>query len=79
LFNPTPSINRNVKVANKLVIENEKIKKIIADCEAELSGKGKLIVRPSGTEPLIRITAEGEDTDQINSIVEKISVAIGEA
>ncbi len=76
LFEPTPSVNKNVRVADKLIIENEKIKKLIEDCRAELSEKGKLIVRPSGTEPLIRLTAEGEDLDLLNNIVEKISAAI---
>jgi phosphoglucosamine mutase len=76
LFETTPSINKNIKVTDKLIIENEKIKKLIEDCRAELSEKGKLIVRPSGTEPLIRLTAEGEDLDLLNNIVEKISAAI---
>lgn len=76
LFEPTPSINKNIRVIDKLIIENEKIKKLIEDCRAELSEKGKLIVRPSGTEPLIRLTAEGEDLDLLNNIVEKISAAI---
>lgn len=79
LFEPTPSVNRNVKVSDKSVIENDEIKKIIEDCRAELSEKGKLIVRPSGTEMLIRLTAEGEDLDLLNIIVEKISTAIERA
>lgn len=79
LFEPAPSVSKNVKIENKSVIENEKIKKIIEDCRSELSGKGKLIVRPSGTELLIRITVEGEDLDQLNNIAEKISMAIKEA
>ena len=79
LFEFTPSINKNLKVLDKSVIENEDIKKIIDACKTELSGKGKLIVRPSGTEPLIRVTAEGEDLDQLRDIVEKISVAIEES
>ena len=76
LFNPTPSVNKNVKVSDKSVIENKHIKELIEDSKAKLSEKGKLIVRPSGTEPLIRITAEGEDLDLLNNIVEKISGAI---
>ncbi len=76
LFEHTPSVNKNIKVTDKSVIENENVKKLIEDCRTELSEKGKLIVRPSGTEPLIRITAEGEDPDQLNNIIEKISAAI---
>lgn len=79
LFEPCPSVNKNVRVADKSVIENKKIKKIIESCRSELSGKGKLIVRLSGTEPLIRITAEGENPDQLQDIVEKISAAIRDA
>lgn len=79
LFKPAPSVCKNVKIEDKSIIENEKIKKIIEDCRSELSGNGKLIVRPSGTEPLIRIMAEGENLDQLNNIVEKISTTIEDA
>ncbi len=79
LFSPSPSVNKNVKVTDKSVIENEKIKKLILNCKNELSGKGKLIVRPSGTEPLIRLTAEGDDLDLLQKIIEKISIAIEKA
>ncbi len=79
VFDHVLSVNKNVEVADKSVIENESIKEIIENCRTKLAEKGKLIVRPSGTEPLIRITAEGEDSDLINSIVGKISTAIEEA
>ena len=79
LFDPCPSVNKNVRVTDKSVIEDEKIKKIIENCKAELLDKGKLIVRPSGTEPLIRITAEGENPDQLKDIVERIFTEIEDA
>ncbi|MBO4405228.1 MAG: phosphoglucosamine mutase [Alphaproteobacteria bacterium] len=79
LFTPSPSVNKNIRVKDKSIIEKEKIKKVISECEKELDGEGKLIVRPSGTEPLIRLTAEGENLDELKNIVEKISAAIEEA
>ncbi len=78
LFDPSLSINKNIRVKDKSIIENEKIKSVIENCKKELENNGKLIVRPSGTEPLIRLTAEGEDLDQLNRILEKISAAIKE-
>ena len=41
----------------------------IADAEAELKGRGRLVIRPSGTEPLIRVMAEGDDPAQVESVV----------
>jgi len=44
--------------------------------EAVLGGSGRLLIRKSGTEPLIRVMAEGEDRDQIESVVDGIVAAI---
>ena len=47
--------------------------------EAELAGKGRLVIRPSGTEPVIRVMAEGDDAAQVERLVDSICDAIGEA
>ena len=52
------------------------VKQAIADGEAELSGRGRLLIRESGTEPLIRVMAEGEDKAQIERIVDSICAAV---
>ena len=50
--------------------------RIIADAEAELSGSGRLVIRPSGTEPVIRVMAEGDDATQVESVVDRICDAV---
>jgi phosphoglucosamine mutase len=48
------------------------VQQAIADAEAELAGRGRLVIRPSGTEPLIRVMAEGDDRGQIERIVDEL-------
>ena len=45
-------------------------------CEEELGGKGRILIRPSGTEPLIRVMVEGEDPTQIDAIAHRVADAI---
>jgi phosphoglucosamine mutase len=52
---------------------------VIADAERELEGNGRLVIRPSGTEPVIRVMAEGDDAKQVRAIVERICSAVEEA
>ncbi len=51
----------------------------IADAEAELAKSGRLLIRPSGTEPLIRVMAEGDDRAQVERIVNELIGVIGSA
>ena len=69
-----PQLLLNVKVATKEGWEeNEKIKAAIAAGEAELGSEGRILVRPSGTEPLIRVMAEGPDQAQLDDICNRIA------
>ena len=52
---------------------------MIADAEAQLAGKGRLVIRPSGTEPVIRVMAEGDDEAQVHAVVDAICDAVREA
>jgi phosphoglucosamine mutase len=79
LFEPLPQILHNVRFRHGAPLESEAVKKRIADCEARLNGTGRILVRKSGTEPLIRIMAEGEDEKLVQSIVGEIAKAIEEA
>lgn len=78
VFTPAPQILKNVRYANgALPLENAKVKDAIAEGESRLNGKGRLLVRKSGTEPLIRVMAEG-DRKMIEAVVSDICSALDE-
>ena len=68
-FEPVPQLLRNVRFSGGKPLENKVVKQAISDAESELSKNGRLVIRPSGTEPLIRVMAEGDDQGQIERIV----------
>lgn len=69
-----PQMLVNVKVSDKhAVMENENIKATIASVEEEMAGDGRILVRPSGTEPLVRVMAEAPTEDLCRQYVEKIA------
>ncbi len=74
MFEPYPTVSKNVKVKDKSVINS--LSNIIQNYQNQLGNEGRLIVRPSGTEPLIRVSAEGKNTDELKDIVSKIEEAI---
>jgi len=57
-------------------LDDEKVKAVIAEAERELVGSGRLVIRKSGTEPLIRVMAEGDNSDQVTSVVERICAVV---
>ena len=74
LMTTYPQLLVNVKVATKEGWEtNEAIKKAIAAGDEELGDNGRILVRPSGTEPLIRVMAEGPDQEQLDRICHAIA------
>ena len=84
LMTKYPQLLVNVRVLTKAGWEtNKNIQDAIGEAEAELGGNGRILVRPSGTEPLIRVMAEGPDQDQLdelcNRIADVIRIAQGEA
>ena len=79
LFDPLPQLLKNVRFTGGQPLEDEKVKKVIAEAERELDGKGRLVIRKSGTEPLIRVMAEGEDEAQVNAVVDRICDAVKKA
>ena len=56
--------------------ENERIRKVVAGCEAQLGASGRIFIRASGTEPLIRVMAEGPDEAALQKIVAEITAVI---
>ena len=79
LFDPLPQLLKNVRFTGGQPLEDDKVKKIIAEAEKELDGRGRLVIRKSGTEPLIRVMAEGEDEAQVHAVVDRICDAVKKA
>ncbi len=76
-FEPVPQLLRNVRFSGGKPLEDAAVKQAIADAEAELAKSGRLVIRPSGTEPLIRVMAEGDDREQVERIVNELVDVIG--
>ncbi|NWG46984.1 MAG: phosphoglucosamine mutase [Alphaproteobacteria bacterium] len=72
LFDPLPQLLENVRYANRSPLEREEVKAGIARIEAGLNGKGRLLIRKSGTEPLIRVMAEAEDEALVREVVGEV-------
>ena len=79
LFDPLPQLLRNVRFKGGRPLEDDAVKAAIADGERALNGSGRLVIRKSGTEPLIRVMAEGEDEALVEQVVERICDAVGKA
>lgn len=79
LFTPYPQLLKNVRYETGDPLGDGAVKAAIADGENRLSKSGRLLIRKSGTEPLIRVMAEGEDAKLIKSIVDDVCTAVQEA
>lgn len=79
LFEPVPQLLKNVRFAGGAPLEDDSVKAVIERAEAELMGKGRLVIRPSGTEPVIRVMAEGDDAAQVETLVDAICDAVKKA
>ena len=79
LFEPFPQLLRSVQTNGTKPLRNAKVKRVIRDAEASLGGRGRLVVRESGTEPVIRVMAEGDDVALIGHLVDDIVEAIARA
>ena len=75
-FEPLPQLLKNVRFAGGKPLEHDAVKAVIAAAETELSGTGRLVIRPSGTEPVIRVMAEGDDARQVETLVDRICDAV---
>jgi phosphoglucosamine mutase len=71
-FEPVPQLLRNVRVSGGKPLEDKSVQEAIADATAALDNAGRLVIRASGTEPLIRVMAEGDDRAQIEKIVDDL-------
>ncbi|WP_421933002.1 phosphoglucosamine mutase [Phenylobacterium sp.] len=78
-FEPVPQRLENVRFAGGKPLEDEQVKKVLAAAEVRLNGSGRLVVRASGTEPLIRVMAEGDDEKLVRDVVRDIVGAVKKA
>ena len=80
LFEPLPQILKNVRFSSGATpLDQAKVQRAIADGEARLNGSGRVLIRKSGTEPLIRVMAEGEDPTIVEEVVDSICEAVKQA
>jgi phosphoglucosamine mutase len=77
-FDPLPQRLKSVRYTGR-PLENDGIKALIAEAEAELNGRGRLLIRRSGTEPVIRVMAEGDDPVEVEAVVDRICAAVAAA
>jgi len=78
-FEPAPQKLENVRISGGKPLESPEVQKAIADAEAKLSGTGRLVIRASGTEPLIRIMAEGDDEVLVGKLVKELAGVVKKA
>jgi phosphoglucosamine mutase len=78
-FDPLPQVLKNVRYKSGKPLDNTNVRSVIAQAEQRLNGNGRLLVRPSGTEPVIRVMGEGEDKLLVEEIVDGIVDALTEA
>ena len=79
LFDPVPQLLKNVRFSGGKPLDDARVQAAIADAEETLDGRGRLVIRPSGTEPVIRVMAEGDDAAEVQRVVEDICAAVAEA
>ena len=78
-FDPLPQVLKNVRYGSGKPLESAKVRNAIKDAQARLDGHGRLIVRSSGTEPVIRVMGEGDDKMLVEEVVDGIVDALTSA
>ncbi|MCR6735543.1 MAG: phosphoglucosamine mutase [Afipia sp.] len=76
-FEAMPQILKNVRYRTGKPLDNPQVKSAILDAEKRLNGSGRLLIRPSGTEPVIRVMGEGDNRDLVEEAVDMIVSALG--
>src|SRR3546814_2000986 len=74
-FDPVPQLLKNVRFKGGKPLDDARVQDAIAAAEAELNGTGRLVIRPSGTEPVIRVMRSEEHTSELQSLM-RISYAV---
>lgn len=79
VFERVPQLLKNVRFGGGAPLDADAVKAAIAGAETELGGRGRLVIRKSGTEPLIRVMAEGDDPVMVERLVDRICEAVAAA
>ncbi len=75
-FTPLPQVLKNVRYQSGKPLEDKRVRKAIEGAQQKLGEKGRIVIRPSGTEPVIRVMAEGDDETLVNTVVGEIVDAV---
>ena len=75
-FDPLPQVLRNVRLNGRKPLQQDVVKKAVAEGEERLGSSGRLLIRKSGTEEMIRVMAEGDDEVLVSSVVDEIVAVI---
>jgi phosphoglucosamine mutase len=78
-FEALPQVLKNVRYKKGTPLEDANVKSAITSAEKRLNGNGRLVIRPSGTEPVIRVMGEGDDQGLVEEIVDDIVDALSQA
>ena len=78
-FDPVPQLLKNVRFKGGDPLEADTVKATIAAAEKDFGSGGRLVIRKSGTEPLIRVMAEGDDNEQVTRWVDEICASVEQA
>jgi phosphoglucosamine mutase len=68
----------NVRVEGKIDLLDKRITSAIGEAEKDLAGAGRVLLRPSGTEPVVRVMVEGEDLQLVNRLAKSLSEVVSE-
>ena len=79
MFDPVPQLLQNVTYKNQSPLTKDEVMKAIEEAQNDLDGQGRILVRASGTEPLIRVMAEGDDENKVKEIVQNLCQLIEKA
>ena len=71
-----PQVMINVRAVSAKVMQDNMVQSAVRDVEAVLGDKGRVLLRPSGTEPLIRVMVEGEDAQQVRRLAEQLAAVV---
>jgi phosphoglucosamine mutase len=78
-FEPLPQVLKNVRYKSGQPLDNVAVRRAIDSGKSKLGKAGRLVIRPSGTEPVIRVMAEGDDEKLVNTVVSDIVHALKDA